>query len=159
MKKLTAWVTGAFLAGVVSVIIVNSTAEADSSTTPGSADDPVVTKSYVDQKIAELARGGGGNPSVGSGTIAPLEVVVVPLGKTIIVKAGGELVVRSGKAIAVSSDVNGLSDMTDGVDIAPGKPVGNNHLILFPRDGRGVTHEPKSKSDLIVLVRGGYELK
>jgi len=147
------------------LILVNPAAKADSvSKTPGSADDPVVTKSYVDQKIAEIVRNGGGgtaggNVSAGAGQLAPLEVVVVPLDKSILVQAGGELIVRTGKAIAVSSDANGLSDMTDGLDIAPGKPVGNNHLILFPREGRGVKADPKSKTELIVLVRGGYELK
>ena len=174
-KKWLVSLAGAFLAGVVCVFAVYSTADADSATTPGSADDPVVTKSYVDAKVAALVKaeldklsgggtgtgssGSGGSTPGGSGTMAPLEVVTVPLGKSIIVKAGGELIVRAGTAVAVSSDANGLSDMTDGKDIAPGKPVGNNHLILFPRDGRGIKHDPKSKAELIVLVRGGYELK
>mgnify|MGYP001309668626 CR=1 FL=1 len=160
MKKLMGWLSGALLAVLAGVLILDSTAGADSSKVPGSADDPVVTKSYVDQKIAEL-RGnlGGGSASSGAGSESKLVVVTVPADKTIYVKAGGELVVRSGKAVAVSSDANGLSDMTDGVDIPPGKPVGNNHLILFPRDGRGVKAAPESKQDLIVLVRGGYEVK
>ncbi len=159
-KKWLGLIAGAFMVVVASASILNSTAEADSSTIPGSADDPVVTKSYVDQKIAEIA-GNAGSGSTGSGTsgaIAALEVVTVPVGKTIYVKAGGELVIRTGKAVAVSSDANGLSDMTEGLDIAPGKPVANNHLILFPRDGRGVKSEDTSKN-LIVLVRGGYEIK
>lgn len=166
-KKLLGWLSGALLAALAGVLILNSTAEADSSNVPGSADDPVVTKSYVDQKIAEALRnagagGGSTGGATGGGSSAAestLEVVTVPVGKTIYVKAGGELVVRTGKAVAVSSDANGLSDMTDGLDIAPGKPVGNNHLILFPRDGRGVKAEGNSKVDLIVLVRGGYEVK
>lgn len=163
--KLLGWLSGVLLAVFAGVLFINSTAEADSSKVPGSADDPVVTKSYVDQKIAELRGSGGGTSSGGSaggsssGAESTLEVVTVPVGMTIYVKAGGELVVRTGKAIAVSSDANGLSDMTDGVDIPPGKPVGTNHLILFPRDGRGVKAEPDSKVDLIVLVRGGYEVK
>jgi len=166
-KKWLASMAGAFVAGVVCVFAVYSTVNADSAKSPGSMDDPVVTKSYVDAKVAalvkaeldKLAASGAIGGSSGSGEIAPLEVVVIPVGKTMIVKAGGELVVRTGSAVAVSSDANGLSDMTDGVDIAPGKPVGNNHLILFPRDGRGVAHDAKSKTDMIVLVRGGYELK
>lgn len=163
-KKWLASIVGAFLAGVVCVFALYSSAEANSAKTPGSADDPVVTKSYVDAKVAELVKAElDKRGTTGSGTSSnvesSLEVVVVPVGKTMIVKAGGELVVRTGSAIAVSSDANGLSDMTDGLDIAPGKPVGNNHLILFPRDGRGVTTASDSKTDLIVLVRGGYELK
>ncbi|WEK53930.1 MAG: hypothetical protein P0Y55_15395 [Candidatus Cohnella colombiensis] len=139
-------VVGSFYLGSV-------TTEADSGTTPGSVDDPLVTKSYVDKKVAE---GGGGGSS---GAVSKLEVVTVPLGKTIIVADGGELIVRSGKAIAVSEDANGLSDMTDGLDIAPGKAVATNHLILFPRSGRGVQPDPNQKNGLIVLVRGGYQIK
>jgi len=135
--------------------------EADSNTsTPGSIDDPIVTKGYVDQSIAKLVKAElekMGN--VGSGGAAKLEVVTVPWGMKIIVEDGGELIVRSGKAIAYSTDANGLSDMTDGLDIAPGKPVGANHLILFPRGGRGVEADPKQSKGLIVLVRGGYKLE
>jgi hypothetical protein len=68
------------------------------------------------------------------------------------------MIVRSGKAIAYSSDANGLSDLTDGTDIKPGKPVGNNHLILNPRGERGVEADPKQAKGLIVLVRGEYKL-
>lgn len=161
-KKLLGWIAGTVLAGAAFIFVFNSSALADSNTTPGSMDDPVVTKSYVDAKIAEGVKAELdklGPISGGAGTMAPLEVVVVPPDKSMMVKAGGELIVRAGTAVAVSSDANGLSDMTEGKDIAPGKPVTNNHLILFPRDGRGVKRDAKSKADLIVLVRGGYELK
>ncbi|MEK0313652.1 hypothetical protein [Cohnella sp. 56] len=133
-------------------------------TTPGYAGDPIVTKSYVDQKVAELiqaelAKAGAGNAGGAAAGMAKLEVVTVPFGKKIVVEDGGELIVRTGKAIAYSTDANGLSDMTAGLDIAPGKPVATNHLILFPRGGRGVEADPKQKNGLTVLVRGGYALK
>ncbi|CAI6082021.1 hypothetical protein [Cohnella sp. JJ-181] len=129
-------------------------------TTPGLSDDPIVTKSYVDQKIAELANGGttGGNTSTESAS-AKLEVVTVPLGNKLMVSAGGEIVVRTGKAVAYSSDTNGLSDLTAGADIASGMPIATNHLILFPRDGRGIEPDPKQKNGLTVLVRGEYTLQ
>jgi hypothetical protein len=162
------WITTtAILAATIAIsgIGISSIVKADSFSTPGLADDPVVTKSYVDQKIAEIkgeaptpGTGTGGN-GTGSGSMAPIDVVKVPVGKKITIAAGGELIVRTGKAVAFSPDTNGLSDMTEGLDIAPGKPVGNNHLILFPRDGRGVKHAATSKSELIVLVRGGYEVQ
>ncbi|TJY41927.1 hypothetical protein E5161_12065 [Cohnella pontilimi] len=166
MNERKKWIiTTAILAGTIAIsgVGISSIVKADSSSTPGLADDPVVTKSYVDQKIVQITGGQTSSPgtSVGGGTetIAPIEVVKVPLGKQITVAAGGELIVRTGKAIAFSVDTNGLSDMTDGIDIAPGKLVGNNHLILFPRDGRGVKHAPTSKTELIVLVRGGYQVQ
>ncbi|MDG0811804.1 hypothetical protein [Cohnella rhizosphaerae] len=126
-------------------------------TTPGGSEDPIVTKSYVDQKIDAITNGQSGGE--GAGVSSKLQVVTVPLGSTLLVEEGGELIVRTGKAIAVSSDSNGLSDMTDGLDIAPGKPVGKNHLILFPRAGRGVMADPMQKNGLTVLVRGAYQLK
>lgn len=163
-KKWLASMAGAFVLGVVCVFAVYSTVNADSAKTPGSADDPVVTKSYVDAKVAALVKAeldklaAGGAIGGSGGEQTTLEVVKIPVGQSMMVKAGGEVVIRTGSAIAVSSDENGLSDVTAGVDIAPGKPVAANHLILFPRDGRGIKHAPDSKTDMIVLVRGGYEL-
>jgi hypothetical protein len=133
--------------------------DADANSNPGSVDDPVVTKSYVDgivgtlvqQELQKLGTVGGGSSKI--------EVVTVPFGTKVIVEDGGELIVRTGKAVAYSADANGLSDMTDGVDIPPGKAVGNNHLILFPRGGRGVQADPKQTKGLIVLVRGAYQLQ
>jgi len=148
--------------------------------TPGSVDDPVVTKSYVDQKLG--GQGGGMTAeevqqllnqtkqdltkqltqqiaeqlSANSNDVV---VVSVPQGKTLIAKDGAEFVVRAGKAVAYSNDANGISDLTDGKDITNGKSVPNNHLILFPRGGRGVQPDPKLKSGLTVLVRGQYSLQ
>jgi len=134
--------------------------KADGASTPGNIDDPIVTKSYVDQAVAKLVKaeldkiaGGKENGS------AVLEVVTLPWGSKLIVEDGAEIIVRSGKAIAYSSDKNGLSDLTDGLDIAPGKSVANNHLILAPRGGRGVESDPKQSKGLIVLVRGAYQLQ
>lgn len=128
-------------------------ANADVSSLPGDPNDPLVTKSYVDRKISEQLGTGGGSGNEGA---SKLEVVTVPFGNKLIVADGGELIVRTGKAIAYSTDANGLSDMTEGLDIAPGKPIKTNHLILFPRGGRGVEADPKQTKGLIVLVRGTY---
>jgi len=126
------------------------------SATPGSTDDPLVTKSYVDEKIAQIQ---GGGVASSAATSDKWEVVTVPAGKKIIVNDGGELIVRNGKAVAYSADANGLADLTDGIDVAPGKAIAANHLILSPRGGRGVQPDPKQKNGLIVLVHGGYSLQ
>jgi len=153
-----------FMSIIMLVIIIGAigwyqSVQADSTTTPGNVNDPIVTKSYVDQAItklvkAELDKTAGAKES-GS---AKLEVVTLPWGSKLIVEDGAEIIVRSGKAIAYSSDKNGLSDLTDGIDIAPGKSVANNHLILAPRGGRGVEADPKQAKGLIVLVRGNYTM-
>ncbi|QJC53793.1 hypothetical protein HGI30_21210 [Paenibacillus albicereus] len=149
-------------------------------TVPGTADDPVVTKSYVDQKIAEALKGGAVAPTstpspTQSPTSAPtatpgssaggstddggIKVINVPAGKTLIAADGAEVVVRGGKAVAYSPDSNGIADVTDGVDIKSGASVPQNHLILFPRGGRGVGSAEGMKTGLTVMVRGAYEIK
>ncbi|SFJ26525.1 hypothetical protein SAMN02799624_03908 [Paenibacillus sp. UNC496MF] len=141
-------------------------AEGDSaSVVPGSVNDPIVTKSYIDKQVADLVKaelakqggGGGGQTDAGQGGgFQQVEVVTVPVGKVLIAKDGAEFIVRAGKAVAYSTDSNGISDLTDGTDITNGKSVPNNHLILFPRGGRGVTPAPGQKTGLTVMVRGTY---
>ncbi|MFC5469679.1 hypothetical protein ACFPPD_13170 [Cohnella suwonensis] len=138
-----------------------STAMADSASTPGSVDDPIVTKGYVDGAISTLVQQEIAKqvPSAGGGGSSKLETVAVDPGKKLIVDDGGEIIVRTGKAVAYSSDANGLSDLTEGLDVKPGKAIVNNHLILNPRGQRGVQPDPNQTKGLIVLVRGAYKLQ
>ena len=132
---------------------VNSDAD---SAKPGSIDDPLVTKSYVDNLLA-----GGGVPITGGQSAAAgikTEVVTVNPGSVLLVKAGAMIVPRAGKGVVYSTDANGISDVTDGKDILSGQPVENNHLLISPRDGRGVMPDPKAGSRLTVLVMGEYEI-
>jgi len=148
----------AILAAVAAFLIGYgiSSGRADASQ-PGTVDDPIVTKSYVDQVVAERVRqelqkyGGEGGME--------LYVVTVPPGKTLMVSGGGEAIVRTGRMMVVSDSENGLSDLTEGADIAPGKQVPANHLILFPRDGRGLRTVENQTADSIVLVRGSYYIQ
>lgn len=123
---------------------------------PGSSSDPVVTKSYVDQKITESLKSSEGTPASTAGN--KLEVITLPVGKRIIVEAGGEIIVRTGKAVAYSSDSNGLSDLTAGVDVPSGKSIATNHLILFPRGGRGIEPDSSQNNSVTLLVIGKYEI-
>lgn len=146
---------------ITGVVVGNSLIVGSSSVKPGTVNDPVVTKSYVDEQISKL-QGGTGSSSGGSGssaTTAALEVVEVLKGQTLMVMAGSEVVVRAGKAVAYSSDANGLSDVTAGVDIKSGEAVPSNHLIWFPRDGRGIQVDSSSKTSLTVLVKGPYYIQ
>ncbi|MCK9858033.1 hypothetical protein [Paenibacillus sp. ATY16] len=150
-------------AGIIAGVNWPTTLEAESNAAvPGSADDPVVTKSYVDEQIAKAGSGsnGGGTtqPETGSAS-AKLEVVSVPNGKILIANEGTEVVVRSGKAVVYSTDANGIADLTDGKDLTNGKSITANHHILFPRAGRGITTAPTYKGSLTVLVRGSYVIQ
>ncbi|MFD0957897.1 hypothetical protein [Paenibacillus chungangensis] len=139
-----------------------------SSLIPGSAEDPVVTKSYVDEQIAKLKgsssnsgnSNGGNNTNTSGGNTASikLEVVKVPAGQILMADAGTEVVVRVGDAVAYSSDTNGISDVTEGKDIKSGLPVPRNHLIWFPREGRGIQAAEGYAEPLTVLVKGPYTI-
>jgi hypothetical protein len=126
--------------------------------TPGSVDDPLVTKSYVDQKMVGgvVTKPPEGPAKDDSGTV---KIVTVKNGQTLIAKDGAQIVVRAGKAAAYSEDTNGIADVTSGEDIKNGANIQNNHLLLFPRGGRGLSAAPGFTGSLTVMVDGGYELK
>ncbi len=147
MKKTT------FIAIIACGIIGFTAVSAAATYTPGSSQDPVVTKSYVDSKLAELktliGQGTGGNGS----SYAPLQIIA---GKTLLGGEGTEIILRSGEATAIDNGANGISDITAGKDIRTGEPIVQNHLLLIPReDGRGL----KATTEIWVLIRGSYQLK
>lgn len=141
-----------------------------SQNAPGTANDPIVTKSYVDEAIKSLTgvtpnagSSGSGLSSTGTGTsgsasVVTARLVVVELneGETLAAGEGTEFIVRNGKAVAYSSTVDGISDLTDGVDLKPGVVIPANHLLLFPREGRGIRPHADQKSTIYVMVRGAY---
>ncbi|MEK3719087.1 hypothetical protein [Paenibacillus sp. FSL H8-0034] len=85
-----------------------------------------------------------------------LSVIKLDPGQSIYGGAGTEIIVRTGKVTIVSSDDNGIPDVTSGKDIAAGAVVDLNHLLIVPRDGRGIKSDPKLKQDIYVMVRGSY---
>lgn len=136
------------------------------TTQPGTTDDPVVTKSYVDQQIQKALGGGGtsepsnpSTPSQPSQSGDEIKVVMIKPGKILIANAGAEFIVRSGKAVIYTQDSNGVADLTAGVDLLNGQAAPSNHLLSFPREGRGIKVKDGLTSNLVVMVRGGYTLK
>mgnify|MGYP000480286233 CR=1 FL=1 len=148
--------------------LLNSSVEGASAVTqPGTADDPVVTKSYVDQQIQKVLQGGTSatpipTPVVTSPTQSSSnEIVIVDVkpGQTLIASAGAEFIVRAGKAIIYSNDANGVADLTDGKDLTNGQVAPSNHLLSYPREGRGIAVQNGQTLGLTVMVRGGYTLQ
>jgi hypothetical protein len=88
-----------------------------------------------------------------------LKVVTIKKGQTLMARNGTEFIIRAGKAIVVSNTTNGISDITVGKDLAPGVAIPNNHFLVFPTEGRGITPSSTSTVDVIVLVKGGYDIK
>lgn len=126
---------------------------------PGSVDDPIVTKSYVDQQINLLKSSGGSTGGTGTGAVAPIEVEALTAGDILIGQAGSEIIVRGGDTVAYGDGANGIPDVTGGVDIAIGKPIPTNHLLLLPRaDGRGIKVKDNFIGTAYVMVRGPYQV-
>lgn len=153
----------ALFAAVMIIGLIVTVHAQGASQKPGSAEDPLVTKSYVDQQVAKLVseelakRGSAG--SGGTSNANEMKIVTVGNKQRLIADAGSEVIVRTGQAVAYVTDNTGLSDVTDGKNISHGQPVLKDHLILFPRDGRGIMPNPNQKNGLIVMVRGGYQLQ
>ncbi|OEF97650.1 hypothetical protein [Desulfuribacillus alkaliarsenatis] len=141
------------------------------STVPGSADDPLVTKGYVDEQMAKFAtnfeqleqeyRQKLNDVLVGGvGEVGGNELIVVELfpGDVLKAKAGTELIVRTGRTHIVAGE-NGIPDVTAGKDLAANTLVPLNHQLIVPRDdGRGIKSDPSSASPVFVMVRGGYDI-
>ena len=136
-------------------------------TEPGTADDPVVSQSYVDAKISDLnnqisalkqqLQSGNQTPTGTQPQSSKYEVVgPVAAGKKIIAGESTEIVLRGGKATAISAQAGGVADLIAGTDLTTGTNIPLNHLLLVPKDdGRGIT----ITSEAWVLIRGSYTIK
>lgn len=131
MKKLTLIVLILLMVTTMSLIVVFA-----STSVPGSPEDPVVTRSYVESKLA-------------------YEVLRLDKGQVLTGGAGTELIVRSGEVTAIDNGNDGVSDITAGADLRSGVKCQKNHLLLIPRaDGRGIA----ASTEAYVMVRGPFTL-
>lgn len=149
-----------FLVGSLSaiaavVMVMGSVYGADA----GSETDPLVSKSYVDDKIEQvMAKIGTGSSSgtTSSATAATFTPVSVAVGKTIVGGEGTEMILRAGKANVVISGSEGITDATTGQALYNGHKATLNHLTIIPRnDGRGF----KVTEAAWFLVKGSYTIK
>jgi F0F1-type ATP synthase membrane subunit c/vacuolar-type H+-ATPase subunit K len=163
MKKLFALAAAALITGFAALL---------SGGAPGSATDPLVSKSYVDQRIDEISAGGmtdAAKETLVSEAVARLEPLLsaraglsyapvrATLGQTIIGGEGAEIILRSGTADAVSASPDGLADVTGGFDIGAGSTISLNHLLIVPRgDGRGALI---TSQEAWFLIKGRYMVR
>lgn len=130
---------------------------------PGSNRDPLVSVSYVDKKIEEIKdyidlkiKNNTENKPVEGSTKDELEIIVLQKGQSLIGGKGTEIILRSGRAVAIGSELGGISDVTSGKDIDTNMDISENHLLIIPRDdGRGVY----SKTETFFMVRGNYKIQ
>ena len=168
MKKRIAFF-GTMMLTLAIGVAIGQVGKANSAPVPGSADDPVVTKSYVDQEIAALGgtapapttppptTGGSTTPVLGVDTF---KVVELSEGQVINGGEGTEFIVRAGSAEAVigANAKGGLTDITGAANLAHGDEAEQNHMILVPRnDGRGL--KETSDGTTFIMVRGNYSIQ
>ena len=142
---------------------------------PGDANDPLVTRRYVDNRINELsaqiarleAMISGGQiapgappdgqlpPAMGAGAEVMLfRIYYVPQGQRIYFEGGAEFLLRTGDVSAVTG-ANGFIDITAGRDVTNGETIYHNHLLLVPvTDGRGVQFHTSGW----IMIKGGYRV-
>lgn len=192
MKKYATWLMATATVGIGIWVGSSFITISDASSQLGSADDPVVTKSYVDQQIQKALGGSSSSsagstsnnnsstknntpttpvtppvstapttttPSATSSTTTTTKVVEIRPGKKLIAAAGTEVIVRTGKAVVYSSDKNGILNLTAGSEMGGSQAIPNNHLLLFPRDGRGVEVALTQGYNATVLVIGDYKIQ
>jgi hypothetical protein len=163
MKKWGYGLAGAALALIIGTLSTGAAAPAE----PGSDEDPVVTRSYVEQVKQEILQQIKSQPGTQTSTPAPstggqgakLIVEKVPEGKTIIGYAGTEFIVRTGKVVAhtPAGEGYGLPDLTEGTNILRSETVPANHHLLLPRDdGRGLK-VVKGPAD--IMIKGEYVIR
>jgi uncharacterized protein YlxW (UPF0749 family) len=137
---------------------------------PGTDEDPVVAKSYVDAEISKFkAEINELNRELRTLTEKLEEqesskyiVVELNAGERLIAGESAEIIVRAGQATAISGrNGDGLSDITTDDpskgNLVTGQTIPLNHLLLVARDdGRGLE---AVSSKVYLLVRGTYKVR
>jgi hypothetical protein len=152
----------------------------------GTIQDPLVTKSYVDEKIEEILNKQGNNTGNkhsdssnvdyskiysqvnkyiddkmkeknDNNSIAKFTVVELEAGQSLICKDSTEVILRAGTAKIIGNDAgDGISDITIGIDLAMDVVVPKNHLLIVPRDDGRGLY---SETKSYVMVKGEYSVK
>ncbi len=151
------------LAAITLALIIALMALVAFAAEPGSSDDPLVTKSYIDnaisgvksyveEKLSQIKGSENGETTVLS---TSYEIVRLAVGQRITFGESTELIVRMGKGSVIASEKGGIADVTAGRDLEGGEVTSANHLMIVPLgDGRGF----EALEDVIVMVKGTYQI-
>lgn len=121
-KKRILWVVGSAI--VVGILLFCSGVSVGASTNePGSASDPLITKSYLEKQLENV---GGG-----------YKCITLPKGELIEFTQGTQVILYTGSAKIQGN----LVDITDGVLCNEGAKVTRYHSYLVPADGSGFKAE------------------
>ena len=165
---------------LLSLLTFSTTAYAQ----PGTPEDPLVSRSYVESRIAELeaviaqltaliAMFGEKGETGEAGVTVPdppglpetpvttptvtrelFIVVRAEPGMLLIGEASTEIILRAGEATVVAG-ANGLANVTAGADIMNGQRVQLNHLLIVPQsDGRGL----RFHTTAYLMIKGDFHI-
>ena len=148
-------------AGIAIVILLIAGFAAYAAGNYGSAEDPLVAKSYLDSVLRpELEREMQAqlNEAVsdlhsGSGEFT---VLTLRKGQTVTCEVGCEILPRLGSTQAKGASSPALVDTTTGSSVSSGATLSANHLYMVTIEGNGIT---ASADSTYVLISGGYTVE
>lgn len=105
---------------------------------PGSNEDPLITKSYLDTRIEEFNKETG------------YQKITVSKGRSLVCAAGTQVIMTSGTAKANAV----LLDTTVGKKTSKSKKLAKNHTLLVTKDATAI----KASGSSVVYVLGNYTL-
>lgn len=120
-------------------------ADGAGSGVPGSVGDPLITKSYLEERLSEAGGGGGSSRFV---------KVTLSRGEELTLDMGSELMLYGGSAAVAGTA--GFINLTTGELFKRGNSVVRYHLYLAPEDGCGITADTNAT---VVYICGGYTKK
>ncbi len=110
---------------------------------PGSAGDPLITKSYLDKRLDEFSGGGSGG----------YKKVTVNKNETLTASVGAELILYSGNATVKGRD--GLINLSSGELFKSGNTVVKYNIFLSPDSDSGI----KADTTAILFIKGNYNIR
>lgn len=112
---------------------------------PGSVNDPLITKSYLDSYIQNLGL------SSGTGVSDGYTKVILSKGSTLVGREGTEILLYSGSANAYVKGEK-IVNVTKGEVYEDGMTLGKYCVYMCPDSNSGIT----AISDVVVYVKGKY---
>lgn len=153
----------------VVVAVVFAAVGAYAATTLGSQNDPLVTLSYVNEKlypelltkISDEADKAAADvlqamESNAAGGVETYSVVTLSKGQKLIGDVGCEILLRIGTAVVSAKDNPGLVNLTDATTLNNGTALKANNLYMVTIAGGGIQ---ATAATVKVVVRGGYSIQ
>lgn len=130
-KRKKLWMMGAFVL-VGTVLFCSGMTVGAATNEPGSAGDPLITRSYLEQQLEGISGG--------------YECITLKKGETLSLTQGAQVILYTGNVSVMGS----LIDTTAGSLTAAGKKAEKYHSYLATADGSGFTAE----STCVIFLSG-----